>query len=159
VYNKPSSQDICFDVDISNDRPGNIILSDGRVLGRHKGISSYTVGQRKGLGIGYSEPLYVTRIDALNNIVTVGVRADIFKTGLIASGMNWIVEPKFPFNAAAKTRYGQENVACTVSDIGGGRVSVRFSKKMNAPTPGQCVVFYKRDTVLGGGWIDEAFDE
>jgi len=88
-YDRPSSQDVCFTISQSDNEKGKVIFRDGRIMGEHKGINHYTVGQRKGLGIAFSEPLYVTRIDAEKNIVFVGTRRDTFKKGLIANKVNW----------------------------------------------------------------------
>lgn len=155
-YARKSSQDICFDSREKNSSRGKIFFSDGKFLGYHKGISHYTVGQRKGLGVAYSEPLYVTKIDAFKNIVYVGVKSDTFKKSLILERLNWIrgTAPKTPFRAGAKIRYGAKEAPALIRPIK-EKVRVDFDKPVSSPTPGQAVVFYDKDVVLGGGWIKE----
>ena len=167
VANKPDSQDICFvpDGDYATfieenaDTPirqGNFVTPDGKILGRHKGIIHYTIGQRRGLGIAAEAPLYVCGIDVLNNEVVLGRNADLFSTELDASGCNWISGdvPQQPLRVTARIRYRQPEQPCTVTVTGADTVHVSFETPQRAITRGQAVVFYDGDTVLGGGTID-----
>lgn len=166
VYNKKDSQEICFVEDDYNKylvkkakakvSAGNIVDKDGRVLGRHKGAPFYTIGQRRGLGIAYKEPLYVVKTDIEKNEVAVGVKKDVLKKELIASDLNWIAFEKPPksFRAMAKIRYKHKKAPALVSAIGEDKVKVVFDEPQEAPTPGQAVVFYEGGNVIGGGWIN-----
>jgi tRNA-uridine 2-sulfurtransferase len=168
TFNTISSQDICFVQDEMyaeyirkktgvEIKSGEIVDGSGKVLGTHKGIPSYTIGQRRGLGIQHKEPLYVTGIDAQKNRVIVGTKKDVLKKSLIADRMNWIAleSMKGPFRAMAKIRYNHKKAPCAVSKIDSGAVKVEFDFPQEAPTPGQAVVFYDKDKVMGGGWIKE----
>ena len=167
IANKPDSQDICFVSDDdyasfieeeSNQKipEGNFVTPDGKILGRHKGIIHYTIGQRRGLGIAAEAPLYVCGIDVLNNEVVLGRNADLFSTELDASGCNWISGdvPQQPLRVTARIRYRQPEQPCTVTVTGADTVHVSFETPQRAITRGQAVVFYDGDTVLGGGTID-----
>lgn len=156
-HDRQSSQDICFKKDIREATSGNMVFNDGRVLGKHKGISRYTIGQRKGLGVAYAEPLYVTEIDAAKNTVYVGPKSDTYKKTLIADKLNWIngVTSLKPFRAKAKIRYGTKEASALITPISKKEILVEFDKTQASPTPGQAVVFYRQDKVLGGGWIRE----
>lgn len=169
TYDTVSSQDVCFIQDMQyaeyitkktgiKTLEGDIVDKTGDVLGRHKGISFYTIGQRRGLGIAYKEPLYVTGIDMESNRVVVGTKKDVLRKGLIASGMNWIAIEKLgrPMRVTAKIRYNNKKSKVTVSKISANKVRVDFDKPQEAPTPGQAVVFYDKDIVIGGGWIERA---
>jgi len=166
VTDKPGSQEICFIPD--NDyarfleeytgtaaRPGPIIDRQGNILGEHRGIVSYTIGQRKGLGIASRESLYVTAIDPQNNTITVGGKNDVYATELIASDLNWISIEKInsPMNVKARVRYRHRETESTVTPTSTGEVMVEFREPQMALTPGQAVVFYDGDTVVGGGTI------
>lgn len=166
TYNTISSQDICFVRDAHyadyirkktgiEIKPGEIVDKDGNLLGRHKGIPFYTIGQRRGLGIAYKEPLYVTAIDIKNNRIIAGPKKDLEKKSLIADRLNWIsikgIEK--PLKVMAKIRYNNKKARATVIKTGQDTVRVEFNEPQSAPTPGQAVVFYKKDIVLGGGWI------
>jgi tRNA-specific 2-thiouridylase len=145
--------------------PGPIVDAGGRVVGQHRGVVHYTVGQRKGLGIGGAgEPLYVIRIDACANTVVVGTHADCFAGGLTAGDLNWIAaEPalKEPRRIRARIRqqHREAGALLTVRQEG-GRVLARvaFDEPQMAVTPGQAVVFYEDDLVLGSGIIEAAFE-
>ena len=166
TYNTVSSQDVCFiqdqdygdyikkktGIDI---REGDIVDSRGNILGRHKGIPFYTIGQRRGLGIAHKEPLYVTGIDPANNRIEVGTKKDVLKKSLIADRLNWISIDGIsgPVKVMAKIRYNHKKAAAVVTPIDNNSVRVDFEEPQEAPTPGQAVVFYKRDVVMGGGWI------
>lgn len=167
VAEKRESQEICFIPDDDYVRfleeeasmdtlPGQIVDSLGTVLGRHRGTFRYTVGQRRGLGIAWKEPLYVLGVDAEQRRVVVGPREELLRDGLIASCVNWIMPaPTMEFSASCKIRYRHQPVACRVRPLPGDRVEVRFQEREKAVTPGQAVVFYEGDRVLGGGWIEE----
>ena len=167
-FDTVSSQDICFIQDLSYAeyiksktkgaiREGDIVDADGKVLGRHKGILFYTIGQRRGLGLAHKEPLYVTRIDREKNRVIVGTKKDVLKKSLIARDLNWIALSGIdkPMRIKAKIRYNHKRQDATVTPIGATEVRVDFDSPQEAPTPGQAVVFYDKDIVMGGGWIKE----
>jgi len=134
---------------------GDIVLEDGTVVGKHNGTAFYTIGQRRGLGIAHPTPLYVQRIDVENNRVIVGENDALFKSELIAEDMNWVsMEPTDkPFEAHVKIRYLHPPAPATVTCLTDTSVQVIFKEKQRAITPGQSVVFYDGDIVLGGGII------
>ena len=165
VAEKPDSQEICFvaageHADFVRRRaaiPGGVIRdTEGRVLGRHDGVHRFTIGQRKGLGLSGPVPLYVIDIDAKNAAVTVAPRGALERTALTASGVNWIsgAAPGGPVRAAARIRHRHADATATITPIAADRASVVFDAPQTAVTPGQAVVFYDGDVVLGGGWID-----
>ena len=161
----PESQDICFVPDgdycafLQRETGpltrGVFRLEDGRLLGRHRGLERYTVGQRRGLGIAWEYPLYVLEKNAASGNVTLGPQEHLMKTELTAGDMNWIAfdEPIGPIRAMARTRYHQAETPCTVSPLQDGGAAVVFDRCIRAPAPGQTVVFYGGETVLGGGTI------
>ena len=164
---KHDSQDICFvpDGDYAKiitartgkePQPGPFLDLNGNVVGTHRGIIHYTIGQRRGLGIAAEAPLYVCGIDVPNNEVVLGRNADLFSTELDASGCNWISGdvPQQPLRVTARIRYRQPEQPCTVTVTGADTVHVSFETPQRAITRGQAVVFYDGDTVLGGGTID-----
>lgn len=167
VAHKTESQEICF---VPNDdykaylrehRPGgtccgDIVDSAGNVLGKHDGVAFYTIGQRKGLGIAASQPLYVTALDAAKNQVIVGAADAVYAQELIASDLNWTMWDTLAEERTveAKIRYGKRLAAARVMQEG-NRVRVCFTDPQRAVTPGQSVVFYENDIVLGGGIIDK----
>ena len=156
------SQDICFVphgdyTRVFSDRnlisePGDIVDRDGKILGRHRGIIYYTIGQRGGLGISAKAPFYVVAIDALNNQIIVGGKDDVRASGLIAGDLNLLVEP-FPGEAEVKIRYRKKPALCSVTRID-DKLKVMFKDPQDAVTTGQAAVFYADDTVLGGGVIE-----
>ncbi|MHB1394683.1 MAG: tRNA 2-thiouridine(34) synthase MnmA [Clostridia bacterium] len=165
--NKPESQEICFVEDdnygrfISERRggeikPGFFVDSQGRRLGTHKGIAHYTVGQRKGLGIALGKPLYVVEIIPEKNLVVLGDETEVFSRELIASQMNFITLEKLegPIDVKAKIRYSAKEAAAKVIPIDDEKVSVIFEELQRAITPGQAVVFYQDDVLVGGGTIE-----
>jgi len=166
VAEKPDSQEICFVPDgdyaavvdrrLPADRAGLMIDTDGRVVGRHEGVHHFTIGQRKGLGVALGEPLYVVTLDALNKLVTVGPRSAIEQTALTASRVNWIAgtPPGDPLDVYAQIRSRHAAAPARVTVIARDRVRVDFDTPQLAITPGQAVVFFRGDEVLGGGWID-----
>jgi len=157
------SQDVCFIPD--NDyrsfiaqyisfQPGDIVDIKGRVLGKHNGLAQYTVGQRQGLGLTSGEQLYVIELDAANNRVVVGSKDQLLHSVLIASQLNWVSgkAPTEPISIAVKVRYKAPEVAAELHLT--DRAEVRFAEPQQAIAPGQSVVFYQGDVVLGGGVID-----
>jgi tRNA-specific 2-thiouridylase len=167
VADKPDSQEICFvpDGDYAafvektagaDDRSGAIVSRSGAVLGRHGGVHRFTVGQRKGLGIAAAEPMYVLQLLPSERTVVVGPRPELERTSLTASGVNWIAgaPPSGPQRVAAQIRHRHHAAPATVRAIDGNRAALEFDSPAVAITPGQAVVFYDGDVVLGGGWID-----
>lgn len=160
IRDKPESQDfIAGDYSSLLDsplKPGPILNEEGEVLGKHKGIQLYTVGQRRGLGIAVGKSLYVTRIDKEKNTIVVGPKEALYKNELIASGLNWIAieELKEPIKVTTKIRYLHKESEAKLTPLDNRRVYVRFKKPQRAITPGQAVVFYDRDRVIGGGTIE-----
>jgi len=166
---KKESREICFVADDDHKRflmeyekrrgrtydPGDIVLEDGTVVGRHDGAAFYTVGQRRGLGVSHPTPLYVLRIDTDNNRVIVGQNDALFKSELIANGINWLaMEPTDKsFEADVKIRYLHTPALATVTPLTDTQVRVIFKEKQRAITPGQSVVFYDGEILLGGGII------
>jgi tRNA-uridine 2-sulfurtransferase len=167
VADKRDSQEICFVPDddyaavverkaAGAVRGGPIVDTGGRVLGRHAGVHRFTIGQRKGLGIAAASPLYVVRLDAAAATVTVGGRTDLERAALTASKVNWVggSVPAGPVRAEAQIRYRHAARPATVDPIGEAAARVTFDAPQAAVTPGQAVVFYDGDEVIGGGWID-----
>lgn len=135
-------------------RHGEIIDAGGEIIGHHKGYPFYTIGQRKGLGISASEPLYVTRIDPSGNRIHVGSKESLAQDTLTASNVNWLTPPPGePFRASARIRYRDTETPCRVTPLDSDKVEVVFDIPKQAVTPGQAVVFFRDDTVLGGGII------
>ena len=164
---KPDSQDICFVPDgdyaafiertTGKTYPeGNFVDEQGNVLGCHRGIIHYTIGQRRGLGIAAETPLYVKRIDPERNEVVLCRDEALYSRALTAKELNWMAfeTPPESFRASAKIRYRHTEQPCTVTALPCGRVAVEFDEPQRAATPGQAVVFYNGDTVLGGGVIE-----
>lgn len=165
VANKPDSQEICFVPDDNYSKyiedatgevavEGSFVNKAGEVLGKHKGIINYTIGQRKGLGITFGKPVFVTKIDATSNTVTLGDSEDLFATVIYAKDVNWMALAEFtePFVAAAKIRYSHEPAECLV-EMESGLLKCTFVQAQRAPTPGQAIVLYDGDLVIGGGTI------
>jgi tRNA-specific 2-thiouridylase len=169
VADKPDSQEICFvpGNDYAAvvearapgaDRTGEIVSEEGRVLGRHDGVHRFTIGQRKGLGVSAAAPLFVLRLDAEARRVVVGPRAALEQTTLTAARVNWIagVAPTGPIRTAAQIRYRHPAAPARVEALDDDRARVVFDSPQPAITPGQAVVFFDGDVVLGGGWIEAA---
>lgn len=164
VAQKQESQEICFIPDndyvrfleASGVRPvgGEIVDTDGNKLGTHGGIHNYTVGQRRGLGIAWKEPLYVTSIDTVNARVVVGPKEELLTDGLVAGGVTWTSNPiSGTFTGSCSIRYRQKPFPCTARLLDDGRLQVSFAAPQHSVTPGQALVLYDGDTVVGGGWI------
>jgi len=167
VHDKPKSQDLCFLPDgryrdflrsrcPQAFQPGDIVHVSGQVMGRHDGIAGYTLGQRRGLGIAYPEPLYVVSVDAQANTVTVGERECLFYQTVLVRDVNWmgVAQPSEPLGAVVKIRYNHEGGEARLTPLPDGRVKVDFVRAQEAPCPGQSAVFYDGDIVLGGGSIE-----
>jgi tRNA-specific 2-thiouridylase len=165
VAQKDDSQDICFIPDgdyiaflerrgISPER-GEFRLADGTVVGLHRGIHRYTVGQRRGMGIAWSEPLYVIRIEPETGTVIVGPESQLYRNSLTINACNWI-QPvdKVAEGIQCKIRYRHKPVSCEVTSLPDGRAELTFPVPVKGVTPGQVAVLYRNDEVLGGGWID-----
>jgi tRNA-specific 2-thiouridylase len=162
---RPESQDVCFlpGGDLASllrrygreeYRAGDIVTRQGKVLGRHRGLPFYTVGQRGGLGISHRVPLYVLALDVPGNRLIVGIKEEVRATGLRADSPNILVDAP-PVRASAKIRYAHRAAPCTVAWEKDG-ITVRFDAPQEAVTPGQSVVIYDGDLVAGGGIIREA---
>lgn len=165
--NKPDSQEICFvpDNDYAGfiDReapgqilpPGNFVLTDGTVVGQHKGITHYTIGQRKGLGIALGKPVFVTEIRPDTNEVVIGSNDDVFGTTVYASNLNFMSIPDLEgeIEVMGKIRYSHQGAPCTIRKVEEDKVVCQFHEPVRAITPGQAVVFYDGDIVVGGGTI------
>lgn len=134
--------------------PGNIVDTAGKVLGRHDGIHTVTIGQRKGLGISSKEPLYVVALDPARNEVVLGTKLDGLKTGLVATDLNMFVE-ELPAILMARYRSNSTPVPCNAT-LDGGNLTVMFNQEISGITPGQSVVLYEGDLVVGGGVIERA---
>jgi tRNA-specific 2-thiouridylase len=164
--NKPDSQDICFVPDGDyvgalkrftgkEYEPGEFVDTKGNVLGEHKGIVSYTIGQRKGLGIAYEHPLYVVELDVPNNKVVLGKNEDLFSKESLVENINWIdpEDDRTEIRCKAKVRYRMTEQPCVVKKIDATKALVIFDEPQRAITPGQSAVFYEDEVVLGGGTI------
>jgi len=169
VADKPDSQEICFvpDGDYARfveqrlpdaDRGGVITDAAGRVLGRHDGVHRYTVGQRKGLRLSSTSPLYVLAIKAESRTVVVGDRASLEEQRCDVRDVNWTsgVPPAGPIAVGVQIRHRHEPAAAIVTPAESGRAAVAFDVPQRAVTPGQAAVFYHGDEVVGGGWISNS---
>ena len=168
VHDKPDSQEICFVPDrdyvsyLSRRcpealRPGSIVDSGGKVLGQHRGIAAFTIGQRKGLGVFGKTPLYVTHLDAATAQVRVGPRSEILQRHLLATRANWHCDPPAEFEATIQVRTNHAGSAGRVRLTGPDAFEVSFADPVLALTPGQAAVCYQGDRLLGGGWIQSAW--
>lgn len=172
VAEKRESQEICFvpDGDYAgfieryleaegreDERPagGEIVDTQGQVVGRHEGVHRYTTGQRRGIGVSRQLPLYVVRVEPETNRVVVGDAEELLTDEFTAAGVNWISfdAPSEPVRADVRVRYRHTESLATITPLADGRVRVRFDEPQRAVTPGQATVFYRGDEVLGGGWI------
>jgi len=167
VSDKPASQDVCFLAGGSyraflaerfpeSLEPGPIVDPSGRLLGRHRGIAFYTVGQRRGLGVAAGEPLYVLDVDKATRTVTAGSRDDLRKSRISVKHVNWIAFERPPerLEVDVRLRYRHRALRATVSPAGDGRVVVSFATGGTTAAPGQSAVFYDGDVVVGGGIIE-----
>ena len=167
VANKPDSQEICFIPDHDYAKfirensdatlpKGNFVDMEGNVLGQHEGITHYTVGQRKGLNLSMGRPVFVVEIRPETNEVVIGDSQDVFSDRLVCDRLNWMAIDGLhgePMKVMAKIRYSHKGAPCVIEEIGPDLVEVRFEEPQRAITPGQAVVFYDGDYVVGGGVI------
>lgn len=171
LASKPDSQEICFipggdykkfidayleeQEETLPDTSGQMVTTSGEVIGRHEGIHNFTVGQRKGLGLSSSTPLYVIQINSSSHSVTVGGEDDLLSPELRARQLNWISIPKLekPMRVTVKIRHRHEPAWATIEPVGEDEVKAVFDEPQRAVTPGQSAVFYQEDEVVGGGWI------
>jgi len=167
VADKPESQEICF---LPGDnyrefirancsvKPGLIVNKEGAVLGRHKGVALYTIGQREGLGIAAGQPLYITDIDARSDKITVGAKNEAYTKAFAVKDISFINRPpKKKIEAKVRIRYNHREAPAGI-DIRQGKAIVYFKEPQFAVTPGQSAVFYQKDIVLGGGIIERRLD-
>ena len=173
VAEKPGSQEICFILNTDyrgflktrlprmkkDIRPGPIKDLEGKILGQHKGIHLYTIGQREGLGISAKTRLYIVKIDAKKNVIFVGKEKDVYSQGLVASKLNFInIDfPQKPLEVKAKIRYNHKEAPAKLIPLSDTKIRIEFKQPQKAITAGQSVVFYDRDVVLGGGIIESSF--
>lgn len=164
-----SSQDICFTVPGSDYReyldkkgsngftPGDMLDTEGKRIGKHRGVASYTIGQRRGLGLGIHLPLYVVGIDHNKNTVTVGSREKTMKNKIRARLFNWLSDkkPSSGDTYGVRVRHNGNKAEAFVTMLSQEEVLIEFSEKQFAPTPGQAAVFYEDDAVFGAAWIEE----
>ncbi len=168
VHDKPESQEVCFIQETSyhsflserlkeSVEPGFILDREGNILGRHKGIPFYTIGQRRGLRLAKGKPLYVIRIDRERNTIVVGEEEEVYGDTFIVGAVNWIVPREMiPFhNTHVKIRYNHPGSEASIFPKEGGEWGVKLKSPQKAITPGQAAVFYDGEIVLGGGWIKE----
>jgi tRNA-specific 2-thiouridylase len=176
THNKKDSTGICFIGErkfrdflqrFLPAQPGEIRTLDGQLVGRHQGLMYYTLGQRKGLGVGgvknaSEEPWFSVKKDLQNNILYVaqGEHPSLYHTHLSASQLSWCNEttPTLPFSCMAKVRYRQPDQACTILSIENGQAEIEFTEAQRAITPGQSIVFYQAEVCLGGGVIDDMYN-
>jgi tRNA-specific 2-thiouridylase len=166
VADKQDSQEICFiaggdyadfvrkrrgDIDLS----GELVTTDGAVVGRHTGIEQFTIGQRKGLGVAFGDRRYVVRIEAETRRVVIGEREDLARTEITAQRTNWLVPPPAgPWQCEVKIRYLSAPVRATVEALPNGRLHAQLEAPRDGVAPGQALVCFDGDRVLGGGWIE-----
>lgn len=163
---KSESQDICFIEDNNHYKfiqekynyipaKGNFVWKDGKILGKHDGIIKYTIGQRKGLGIGFGKPVYVTKLDTNKNEVVLGDMEDLFSKELVCNKVNFMPFEKLesPLVVEAKIRYSSKPSKATIYPLKNGEIKIVFDEPQKSITPGQAVVFYDSDILIGGGTI------
>jgi len=166
VAEQPESQDVCFladgdyrrflaEVAPETARPGPVLDTSGRVLGEHRGLVNYTIGQRKGIGVAAPYPLYVLALDPARNVLVVGPEEGLGQGECTVTRMHYVSgeEPPGPFTATAKIRYRHREVEVVAAPLAGGRLYVRFAHPQRDVTPGQYLVLYDGEEVLGGGVI------
>jgi tRNA-specific 2-thiouridylase len=161
VADKPDSQNfVCGDytsIIHAESNPGPILDNKGNILGQHRGLQFYTIGQRKGLEITAKQPLYVTALDPVNNAVIIGQKEEIYKREFIAVSLNWIAIEDLgePLTAHVKIRSAHKESEAVLTPTENGKVQVKFKESQLAITPGQAAVFYQDDIVIGGGIIEQ----
>ena len=168
VANKPDSEDICFVPDgnykkfLENNsdlkpKTGNIVNTKGEILGKHTGLYKYTIGQRKGLGISYKVPLFVTEFNPLKNQVIVGKESELYKKEILVKDINLLLFDKIeqPIEVDVKTRYSSKMAKAKINQESDDTIKVVFDEPQRAITPGQSAVFYIDDIVIGGGKIEK----
>ncbi|MCK4284107.1 MAG: tRNA 2-thiouridine(34) synthase MnmA [Candidatus Brocadiae bacterium] len=171
VSDRPDSQDLCFVPQGKYReflmaqrpdafRPGPIVHVSGKILGEHKGIGAYTIGQRRGLGIAYAEPLYVAGFEPERNAVLVGERQHILRKEITVAEVNWVAvpPPSRPLRASVKVRSTDAGAEAEVVPLADDRVRIEFAQPQEAPCPGQAAVFYRGPVVLGGGIIQNTLE-
>ncbi len=172
VAQKPESQEVCFIPDNDYNEfirtqtggkdigEGDIVDHNGAIIGHHKGYPFYTIGQRRGLGISAPEPKYVTRIEPEPNRIVVGNKSELYSKALLATSMTWHLPPEEiqKMDITARIRYRSEDSPAMVTPVGDDGATVEFEQPQLAITPGQAVVFYHGEYVLGGGWIEKRLD-
>ena len=172
VAEKKDSQEICFVTSGKHDEfvrqrrgdaidetggqlAGEIVTTEGSVVGHHPGIERFTIGQRKGLGVAMGEPYYVVKIEPAEKRVVIGRLTDLGQTELTASETNWLTDPpQGKFQCLAQIRYNSAAHPATAEVLPAGRIHVAFDQPQNGVAPGQAIVCYDGERVLGGGWID-----
>lgn len=165
VFDKPDSQEICFipDNDYAafieryrgvQETAGEFIDTEGKVIGQHLGYEKFTVGQRKGIGIAHSEPLYVVEIKPETRQVVIGTKDKLGRMTLTANRTNWLKDVPDRFSCHAQIRYRHQAATCEVAITSDSTFSVEFDEAQFGVAPGQAVVLYSGDRVLGGGWIE-----
>jgi len=167
VAEKSESQEACFipegklvefiEDNLGKTYPaGDLIDKEGQVLGQHRGVIAYTIGQRKGLGIALGRPVYVTNIDGKNNLIQIGENEDLYKKEFIGSEPNWLALSGLDrsISASVRIRYMHRPAAAEVIPLSDNKVKVIFDKEQRAITPGQLAVFYDNDVVIGSAWIE-----
>lgn len=166
VFERPDSQDLCF---LGNqdyreflsrnlpgiNGPGNIVTLDQQVVGKHNGLANYTIGQRKGIKIAAGFPYYVVAKDLQNNQLIIGKKEDTYTTGCHVGSLNWVKDypPGLRFSAMARVRYNSVFVPADIKILANGEAAIRFHVPVSSVTPGQAVVLYEEEVVLGGGII------
>lgn len=168
VHDKTDSQEICFvtqryrDIILQNrsglPSKGRIVDREGRTLGYHNGYYLYTIGQRKGLGLSHTYPYFVLSVDQKENRVIVGKKEELFKSRMIIEKMNWILDPSLKKTYEVKIRYRSHPYKGRLVDHALHRACFEFDRPEMAVTPGQAAVLYEGPTMIGGGWIQEAFN-
>ena len=163
-WNKPDSQEVCFVPKDYRDflrprlggmPPGDFVDKAGQVLGRHRGLACYTIGQRRGLGLSGEHSYYVVRLDASRNVVVLGAQEELYCSTMRVRDANWVscLPPEAPFSARVKVRYADPGTPATITPTTSEECRVRFETPVRAITPGQAAAFYQDDLLLGGGWI------
>jgi tRNA-specific 2-thiouridylase len=171
IHDKPESQEVCFIQESSYQfflserlkesfKPGPIVDRRGDVLGKHKGIPFYTIGQRRGLRLAKGKPLYVIEIDREKNVIVVGGEEEVYADTFLVDSVNWIVPQKMisSHHTQVKIRYNHSGSEASISPKGASDLEVKFKSPQKAITPGQAAVFYDGETMLGGGWIKQVIN-